>query len=103
MSDKHEYRCPVCDQKCAREFTMPQMKLNKDFYSYTLPSGSTDHPGKWTNQKQFEKELERTRYVSGASERMGETYAKDEWIETREKKKAEDAKEVKAYKEYAGW
>jgi hypothetical protein len=34
---------------------------------------------------------------------MGETYAKDEWIETREKKKAEDAKEVKAYKEYAGW
>ena len=97
VNDKHEYRCPTCDQKCVREFTVPQMRLNQEFFSYTLPSGSTSHPGKWVSgQTQFEEELARTRYVSGNSERMGDTYAKDEWIEAREKKKAEDAKEIRS-------
>lgn len=75
------------------------MKLNQEFFSYTLPSGTTSHPGRWVNQSQFEEGLCKTRYVSGNSERLGDSYAKDEWIEARQKKVEADNKEVKAIRD----
>ena len=97
VHEEHVYRCPTCDQQCVREFTVPQVKMNQEFFSYTLPSGTTAHPGKWVSgQTQFEEELARTRYVSGNSERMGDTYAKDEWIEARQKVVEKEKKEVRS-------
>ena len=104
--ENHEYVCPVCLQRCRRLWNVFQHKKNEPFFSYTLNSGTRDHPGKWVSgHSEFEEELRKTRYMAHWDERLGDNSTpKDEWVEARtlalEKERRESQQKIDLMREY---
>ena len=93
--DEHKYVCPECLQECGRVWTAFEYKKNEPFFSYTLPSGADDHPGRWVSgHTEFEQELQKTRYLTDCCKGVGDnSKPKDEWVELREKNLDQERKE----------
>ena len=79
--DKHAYRCPVCNQKCVREWAVPQVKKNEGFFTESFKPG-----GEWVGSyAEYDEKLARTRTITGMDDYLGVNKVKDEYKEIYEK------------------
>ena len=76
MNDKHSYTCPICGQKCIREFNAaPAVKLNEGFYTWQFSKG-----GEWVgSHKEYEEKLDKTRTITGMDDYLGVNHTKEEY------------------------
>jgi predicted nucleic acid-binding Zn ribbon protein len=88
--DKHTYRCPICDQLCVREWTVPQVKRNEGFFTESFKPG-----GEWVNSyKEYDEKLARVRTITGMDNFLGVNQVKDEYREIHEKDLQRQRREV---------
>ena len=89
MSDKHEYDCPTCGQKCIREWNhAPQVRVDDGFYTWQFSQG-----GEWVgSKKEYDEKLAKTRTLTGMDKYLGVNKVKDEYAEQRHNKIEADRK-----------
>lgn len=96
MNDEHVYTCPDCHKPCRRVYSFGAVKKNEGFFSWTLGEYVGSH-------SEFEEKLQRTRYVTGMSEKLNDNRTpKDEWVETRHKNLEEERRQAREMKNAEG-
>ena len=103
INEKHTYRCPICDQVCIREWTVPSVSVSEvGFFSASLGKYVKDY-------KEFDKELDRTRYMTRMEKhlRRDQGYNRapeQEWVDAREKKESESKQKAdRDWEESRAW
>ena len=89
ISDRHQYECPVCLQKCVREWNeSPSMQISQGFFTEQFRKG-----GEWVSgQKEYNRRLAQVRTESGMDKYLGVNKANPEHVGNRRKKIEADRK-----------